>query len=169
MKRRLYFLFPDAAAARRRFPISAPTALIDDRIHTIAHDGVDVSGLPPATARQRRDTLSRLERGLWSCNLAVFALALATMTAGCGVRQRARLGAGAGGHAAQRRRRCLVRAAHCQACIWTRSARRSRHGEILLMVDVSRACVESIEELMRRVHPAAVPGGSSWTPNAFGV
>lgn len=44
-----------------------------------------------------------------------------------------------------------------------------RHGELLLMVDVSRDCVEDVEELMRRRHPEAVNGGSGWTPDAFGV
>jgi pheromone shutdown protein TraB len=44
-----------------------------------------------------------------------------------------------------------------------------RHGELLLMVDVSRDCVEDVEELMRRRHPEAVTGGSVWTPDAFGV
>jgi hypothetical protein len=44
-----------------------------------------------------------------------------------------------------------------------------RHGELLLMVDVSRDCVEDIEELMRHRHPEAVTGSSGWTPDAFGV
>jgi len=44
-----------------------------------------------------------------------------------------------------------------------------RHGELLLMVDVSRDCVEDVEELMRRRHPEAVAGGSGWTPDVFGV
>ena len=43
------------------------------------------------------------------------------------------------------------------------------HGELLLMVDVSRDCVEDVEELIRRRHPEAVAGGSAWTPDAFGV
>ena len=44
-----------------------------------------------------------------------------------------------------------------------------QHGELLLVVDVSRDCVEDVEELMRRRHPEAVTGGSAWTPDAFGV
>jgi hypothetical protein len=34
---------------------------------------------------------------------------------------------------------------------------------------VSRDCVESVEELMERVHPEVVPGGSSWTPGVMGI
>lgn len=168
MKRRLYFLFPDAAAARRAVSDLGANGVANDRIHTIARDGVDVSGLPPATARQRRDTLCRLERGLWNCNLAVFALALATMTAGWAfgnalvwVPALAVMLLSVGGGALFALRLPSVHLDEFRAALG--------HGEILLMVDVSRECVESIEELMLRVHPAAVPGGSSWTPNAFGI
>ena len=168
MKRRLYFLFPDAITARRAVADLGTNGVATDRIHTIARGDVDVSGLPPATAAQRRDTLCRLDRGLWNCNLAVFALALAVMLAGWALGNMLvwmpallvmLLSVGGGALFALR-----VPSVHMDEF---RAA--LAHGEILLMVDVSRECVESIEELMLRVHPEAVPGGSSWTPNALGI
>ncbi len=43
------------------------------------------------------------------------------------------------------------------------------HGEILLMVDVSRDCVEEIQVLMERRHPEATIGGNGWSPGVPGI
>ena len=168
MKRRLYFLFPDATTARRAVADLGTNGVATGQIHAIARDDVDTTGLPPATAPQRRDSLCRIDRGLWNCNLAVFALALVILMVGWAFGSTLvwmpalvvmLLSVGGGALFALR-----LPSVHLDEF---RTA--LAHGEILLMVDVSRDCVESIEELMLRVHPAAVPGGSSWTPNAFGV
>jgi len=168
MKRRLYFLFSDTAAARRAVADLGTNGVATGQIHTVARDGVDVSGLPPATAPQRRDTLRRLDRGLWYGNLVVFTLALATLIAGWAlgntlawVLALAVMLFTLGGGALFAMRLPGVHLDEFRAALG--------HGEILLMVDVSSDCVESIEELMHRVHPDAVPGGSSWIPNAFGI
>jgi hypothetical protein len=41
------------------------------------------------------------------------------------------------------------------------------HSEILLMVDVPRQRVAEIEEMVRRRHPEAIPGGIGWTIEAL--
>lgn len=168
MKRRLYFLFPDPATARRAVADLTANGVAMEQMHTVARDGVDVSDLPPATAAQRRDLLCRIERGLWNCNLAVFAVALALLVAGWAfdntlvwVPALAVMVLTVGGGALFALRVPGVHLDEFRAAL--------AHGEILLMVDVSRDCVESVEELMLRLHPEAVPGGSSWTPDAFGV
>lgn len=168
MKRRLYFLFPDADAARRAVADLGTNGVATRQIHAIARDGVDLGGLPPASAAQRRDTLCRIERGLWNCNLAVFALAAALLVAGLALDNTLAWMLALvvmlltfGGGTLFALRLPSVHLDEFRAAL--------AHGEILLMVDVSRDCVESIEELMLRVHPEAVPGGSSWTPNAFGI
>ena len=43
------------------------------------------------------------------------------------------------------------------------------HGDIVLLVDVPRRRHGEIEELMRRRHPEAVPGGSSWTIDGISI
>lgn len=168
MKLRLYFLFPDDAAARRAVADLGTNGVATDQIHTVARDGVDVSGLPPATAPQRRDTLRRLDHGLWYGNLVVFTLAVATLIAGWALGSTLAwvlalvvMLLTVGGGAWFALRLPSVHLDEFRAAL--------AHGEILLMVDVSSDCVESIEELMLRVHPEAVPGGGSWTPNAFGI
>ena len=44
-----------------------------------------------------------------------------------------------------------------------------RHGEILLMVDVTEERVADIENLVHRHHPEATVGGVSWGTPAFGL
>lgn len=168
MKRRLYFLFPDTVTAQRAVADLTANGVDTRQIHTVARDRVDVSGLPPATVAQRRDVLCRIERGLWNCNLALFALAVVMLVAGWALGNTLAAVLGLvimlltfSGGALFALRVPSVHLDEFRAAL--------AHGEILLMVDVSRDCVESIEELMLRVHPEAVPGGSSWTPGAMGI
>lgn len=137
-------------------------------MHVVARPGVDVGGLPPATERQRRDVLKRLDKTLWGGNLVLFGVAFAllvlTVVFGNAVGMVlvsavmvASFTAGA------------LFALRLPATHLDEFHEALRHGELLLMVDVSRDCVEDVEELMRRRHPEAVAGGSGWTPDVFGV
>jgi len=47
--------------------------------------GTDLSGLPPATERQRRDILKRLEQTLWGGNLVLFGARVRRVGAGRGL------------------------------------------------------------------------------------
>jgi hypothetical protein len=168
MKRRLYFLFPDAEQAHRAVADLDSLGVDRAHMHALARPDVDLGDLPPATTRQQRDFLMRIERGLWDGNLLLFALA------GIGLIVAAVLGNTLGVVAA-----AIVMLASFLGGAWFamsvpdvhleefRSA--LQHGEILLLVDVSRDCVQDVEELMVRRHPEAVPGGSGWTPDRFGV
>lgn len=168
MKRRLYFLFSDTGQARSAVADLAGLSVDPGHMHVLARPGTDLSGLPPATERQRRDFLMHLEKTLWGGNLVLFGLAFA------GLALAAVFGSVPG----------MVLAAAVLIASFTSGAlfalrmplvhlnefhEALRHGELLLMVDVSRDCVEDVEELMRRRHPDVVTGGSGWTPDAFGV
>jgi len=168
MKRRLYFLFSDTSQARRAVADLDGLGVDPGHMHVLARPGTDLSGLPPATERQRRDILKRMEKTLWGGNMALFGIALAGLVLG------ALFGSVIG----------MVLAAAVMIASFVSGAlfvlrlptthldefhEAIRHGELLLMVDVSRDCVEDVEELMRRHHPEAVTGGSVWTPDAFGV
>jgi hypothetical protein len=168
MKRRLYFLFSDINQARKAVTDLDGLGVDPGHMHALARPGTDLSGLPPATERQRRDVLKRLEKTLWGGNLVLFGVAFAGLVLG------AVFGSSIG----------MVLAAAVMIASFTSGAlfalrlptthldefhEELRHGELLLMVDVSRDCVEDVEELMRRRHPEAVAGGSGWTPDAFGV
>lgn len=168
MKRRLYFLFPDTEQAHRAVADLDSLGVDRAHMHALARPDVDLGGLPPASARQQRDLLMRIERGLWDGNLLLFGLA------GIGLIVAAVLGSTAGVVAA-----VIVMLASFAGGAWFAMSvpdvhldefhAALQHGEILLMVDVSRDCVEDVEELMHRRHPEAVAGGSGWTPNVFGV
>ena len=43
------------------------------------------------------------------------------------------------------------------------------HSEVLLMVDVPASRMAEIEKLVGRRHPEAIPGGTSWTIEAWGL
>lgn len=168
MKRRLYFLFPDLSHATIAFTDLKGIGVDPSLIHAIVRPGSDLTGLPPATERQRDDLLGRLERIFWNGNLALFALAMGgyllavalNSTAGMIVAGLVMVASVAGGTW------YAITAPHVHIDEFHAAL---EHGEILLMVDVSRDCVSDVEELMYRRHPEAVVAGSSWTPNIFGV
>jgi len=168
MKRRLYFLFSDTGQARTAVADLVGIGVDPGHMHVLARPGVDLSGLPPATERQRRDILKRLEMTIWNGNLALFGIAFA------GLFLAAVFGSVIGVLLAA----AVMIASFVSGALFTLRLPTThldefheaiRHGELLLMVDVSRDCVEDVEELMRRRHPEAVTGGSVWTPDAFGV
>jgi hypothetical protein len=168
MKRRLYFLFSDAPAARAAVRDLGSIGVDRVYMHTVAREDIDLSDLPPATERQRRDLLKRVERTLWDGNLAVFGLAFAGLIISLGYDNLAGMVfSGAvmivslvsGTLFAMRTPTTHLDEFHSAL----------HHGEVLLMVDVTRDCMEDVEEYMRRLHPDAVTGGSAWTPDAFGV
>ena len=168
MTRRLYFVFPDPAHARAAVDHLRAAGLDDAHLHALAREGVDLAGLPPASPRQRIDTLSRLERAAWNTNLALFALALAGLAWA--------LPAGASVAAAT----ALAVAVATVTAGWLFVQRLPHvhldefrqalaHGEVLLMVDVPPGRVAEIEALIHRRHPEAVPGGAGWTVEALGL
>ena len=168
MKRRLYFLFSDAGQARKALADLDGLGVDADHIHVLARPGADLSGLPPATDRQRRDILKYLEKTLWGGNLVLFGMAFAALVLavtfgsviGTVLAAAVMIVSFVGG---------ALFALRLPTTHLDEFQDALRHGELLLMVDVSRDCVEDVEELMRRRHPEAVTGGSVWTPDAFGV
>ncbi len=168
MKRRLFFVMPDADHALATIGDLENAGIERDHVHALAGRGVDAKMLPPPTARQRRDGAWRLERLLWNANLWIFTVALVgaivavlyDSTAGIVVSVIVMLGTLATGAWAS----IQVPDTHLDEF---REA--LKHGEVLLMVDVPRGRVREIEERVARRHPEAVAGGSSWSGEAFGM
>lgn len=168
MKRRLYFLFSNTDQARKALIDLDGLGVDAHHIHVLARPGADLSGLPPATDRQRRDILGYLEKTLWGGNLLLFGIACTGLLLSWVFDNRvgmilavfavlASISAGA------------LFALRLPTTHLEEFHEALRHGELLLMVDVSRDCVGDVEALMRRRHPEAVTGGSGWTPGMFGV
>ena len=168
MKRRLYFLFPENAQARSAVADIAALGVDNEHIHALARPEVNLSGLPAATERQRHDSLHRLEQVLWGSTLLLFVLALASLTLALMIANIAlaviaaviMLATAVGG---------VLFAMRMPRVHLDEFREALRHGEILLMVDVTRERVFEVEELMHHRYPQVVTGGSAWTPDAFGV
>lgn len=168
MKRRLFFVMPDADHALATIGDLERTGIERTHVHAIAGPGVDAKPLPAATSQQQHDGAWRLERLLWNANLWIFAVALAggiaslyyDSTPGIVLSVAVMLGTLATGAWAA----IQVPDTHLDEF---REA--LKHGEVLLMVDVPRGRVREIEEMVARRHPEAVAGGSSWSGEAFGM
>jgi hypothetical protein len=168
MTRRLFFLLPDEAQAVQ-FLSDLENAGIERRhLHAIAGRGRDVSRLAPASMRQRHDWVGRIERVVWAGNLLLFALAgigliLALVSAQpvwAVVASGVMLAAFAGGTWFTQRIP-TTNLAEFQELL--------KHDEILMLVDVPKARVGEIEDLVRRRHPEAIAGGVGWTVEALGL
>lgn len=168
MKRRLYFLFPDTAAAQAAVSDLTGIGVERAHMHTLARRGTDLGDLPAATPQQRHGLLQRIERILWNGNLLLFLLALVWLVVAVlldslvgAVLAGAVLVASLIGGILYTHRRPSLQFDEFRAAL--------AHGEILLLVDVARERVEGVETLMHQRHPNAVTGGSAWTPDVFGV
>jgi hypothetical protein len=169
MQRRLYFLLPDSTHAAALVRDLEGRGIERTHMHAIAGRGGEVSGLPVASSMQRNDTGARIERYLWSGNLALFFLALVALVA------LALLPVPAAW--------LLLPAAIMLACFVSglefvmrtpnvhlaefQSA--LRHREILLMIDVPVGQVADVENLAHRRHPEAIAGGVGWSIEALPV
>lgn len=167
MERRLYFLAPDAPAAKQVVDELRAAGISSEHIHAIGRDEKSLGVLPPATDQQRRDTLHTIQRIFWNGNLAVFGIALLGLLIALYTGR-------------------PVLATLCLAImigtfvlgllntrlpdVHLQEFREAlRHGEILIFVDVPKERVQEIEDLVHRRHPEVTVGGVGWTIGALGV
>jgi hypothetical protein len=168
MKRRLYFLFPDPQKAHRVVGELTRAGIDRARMHALAADGVDLSGLPAANVEQRTDLGARIERVLWGANLAFFGVALlvfvGTLLAG--------MSAWSVVAVAVMLTTFLVGASFAVRVpnVHLDEFRDAlAHRGVLLMVDVPRARVPEVEDRVHRHHPEATVGGVGWTAEILRV
>lgn len=168
MLRRLFFLFPEKSQVHAVVGGLAKKGIDYGRMHTLAKDGVDLDGLPPATARQSSDLGAKLESWFWNLNLLIFFVALALilfaafsnawylMLSGLFV---ATANVLLGNYFTSK-----IPRVHLDQFRGALS-----HGEILLMVDVPHWRVREISQVVTRHHPEADPGGVGWTIEALHI
>ncbi len=166
--RRLYFLFPDPDHARGVTRELVQAGVDEQHIHAVARDGVDLSALPAATVRQRRDSAAGIEAVAWNSNLVLFAAASVALLVSL-LLASVWLAVGA----------LVVMAVTFLGGAWFalrvpdvhldefRAA--LAHGEIVLMVDVAPERVAEIEDLVHRRHPEANVGGVGWSIEGLGI
>ena len=168
MLRRLYFLFPDEHSTRRAVEDLVRAGVKENFMHAVGREGIKLASLPPATLRQRRDTLWVIERILWNSDLAVFGIALAglilSLIGGFSIWSVAAI--------------AVMFVAFIAGALYTNFVPNTHldefrgalgHGEVVLMVDVPKRRVLEIEDLVGHHHPGAIAGGTGWTINALGV
>lgn len=158
MNRRIYWLLPDLASAQRTMDDLLLARIGEQRIHFVAREGVDLSGLHPANLLQTSDVVRAAETGLviggGSGALLGAVVAVVYPVFGSSpqwglIAVLAILGALVGAWASS------------MIGVSTPSQRLKRfepaieQGKILLMVDVPRGRVEEIEARLEKLHPEA--------------
>lgn len=169
MKRRLYFLLPDAEHARGVLGELQTAGIERKFMHAIAGRDADLEDLPVATKQQRADIAARTESYLWNGNLVIFFVALLALLVLAVLQVNGYwllLPAGimliafiAG----------LEFVTHVPNVHLGEFRDALRHREILLMIDVPVTQVARVEELVHRHHPEAVDGGVGWSIAALPV
>lgn len=170
MSRRIYWLIPDAASARRTVDDLLMARVPVGHIHCAGREGMNLSGLHPANVLQTTDVIYAAEAGLLiggtvgiaagvlvamyyplgidSLEWGVVAV-LGGLGALIGAWSSSMIGISVPSHRLKR----------FQAAI--------EEGQILLMVDVPRLQVKAIEDLLQAAHPEARFGGEDANTPVF--
>ena len=168
MLRRLYFVIPDESQAMQVVADLETVGVDRNHVHALPGRGATLTHLPLATERQRRDNVWHLESSVWAVNMALFGLALLGLLASLYLRSLAGAAAAATIMAVT-----LLAGVWFAVCVPDTHLDEFRgvlsHSEILLMVDVPKAKVFDVEEIIRRRHPEAVMGGAGWTFERLGI
>jgi hypothetical protein len=162
MRRRLYWLLPDLASARRMVDDMLLARVEERHLHFVARKGTDMSGLHPANVLQTSDLIRSAERGLviGGGSGAVIGAVLAWFYPVVGDPPQWGLvgvfmivGALFGAWTSSM----------IGASVPSERLKRFRPqidaGQILLMVDVPRGRVEEIEARLQQLHPEAALKG----------
>lgn len=166
--RRIYFLVPDIETTGKIVD-ELLLARVDERhIHVIAKRDTPLENLPEATFLQKTDFIPALEQGLaiggatgTLAGLVAVALPTGLILGGGAVLATALVGAGMGAWAAS-----LIGASVGNRRLKEYESAIER-GEILVMVDVPKAQVQMIEDLIHMHYPQAECKGIDPTIPAF--
>ena len=158
MHRRIYWLLPDLASARRTMDDLLLARVTESQIHFVAREGADMSGLHAANLLQTSDVVRSAQAGLVIGGAvgAVLGVVAAMFFPIVGdspqwgmIAVLSIVGAGIGAWASS------------MIGVSTPNNRLKRfepaieQGQILLMVDVARSRVEEIEARLEALHPEA--------------
>ena len=158
MRRRIYWLLPDLASARRTMDDLLLARIAETHIHFVAREDADLSGLHAANILQTSDVVRAAQAGLviggavgavLGAIAALFFPIVGTSPQWGMIAVLAIVGAGFGGWASS------------MIGVSTPNNRLKRfepaieQGQILLMVDAPRSRVEEIESRLQALHPEA--------------
>jgi hypothetical protein len=169
MRRRLYFLLPDVAAARHTVDDLLLARVEDRHMHVLARRGTDLGELHEASPLQKTDLVHGAEIGLVIGGLGGFLLGVfvvLTPPEGLTLELAVVLATTLGGALLGAWIASLVGAAVPNSRL-KRFDADIEAGRVLLMVDVRRSRIEEIRELVHRRHPEASGGAMEPTLPAF--
>ena len=165
MRRRIYWLLPDLASARRTMSDLLLARVAEQHIHFVTPEGIDNTGLHPANVLQTSDVLRAAQAGLVIGGVAggVVGTAVAVFFPMFGDGSISAVDARQWGVAAvlSVMGGAIGAWASSMIGISTPSHRLRRfqgaleQGQILLMVDVPRARVAEVEAMLAASHPEA--------------
>ena len=169
MRRRLYFMVPDAGSARQIHNELLLARIEDDHIHVIAKDGVSLVGLHEASILQKSDFVHGAETGLAvGGGIGIIAGLVAIFFPPAGVDLQlvtilltALIGAAFGAWASS-----MVASSIPNSRLRAFESAITA-GHILMMVDVPAGRVSEIRELVAAHHPEAMGSGIEPTIPAF--
>jgi len=166
--RRLYFLLPDVATARKIVDELLLVHIPYEHIHILANQDTPLEELPEAGVAQKTDVVPALERGLAVggsmgvvAGLLALAIPLGPVAAGGAILFGALGGAGIGAWISS-----MIGISLPNSRL-TRFEEAVAQGHILMMVDVPKMRVEEFEELIHGHHPEAEIEGTEPTIPSF--
>ncbi len=168
MRRRLYFVLPNVESARRTENELLLARIEESHIHFLAREDVELGRLPSASVVQRSDLLHAMIIGLIAGGMtgaaagAVIYFAPAETGLGIGIilvvaLVGAVLGTWVSGMIG-------ISVPNTQLRLFEPAV---EAGQILMMVDVPKARVAEITELIHATHPEAADGGMEMDKPAF--
>lgn len=168
MLRRLYIEFPDRLHAATAVEELIDLGVVERHIHTIAAEGVDVSGLPVATSSQRRNQAARIESLGWNLNLGIFFVAAILLVVSL-FQQLWFMGTVMALVMVTTFTLGNYFATHIPHHNMQQFIESLKHGDILLMVDIPLWQVPATEKVLRKHHPEMLTGGVSWAVESWQV
>jgi hypothetical protein len=169
MRRRLYFMVPDTASARRIRDELLLARIEDGHIHVLAKDGVALEGMQEASILQRTDFVHGAETGLVvGGGIGILAGLVALLFPPAGIDLQlvtilvtALIGAAFGAWVSS-----MIASSIPNSRLKTFEAG-IQAGRVLMMVDVPASRVDEIRKLVATHHPEASGGTPEPTIPAF--
>jgi hypothetical protein len=164
--RRIYFLVPNIEITKKIVDDLLLARVEEHHIHVLAKRGTPLEELPEASFLQKTDFFPALEQGValggatgLLAGLVALFLPTGLVLGGGAVFAITLAGAGVGG----------LMSSMVGSSIGSRRIEQFQEamekGEFLVMIDVSRDCVEKIEDIVKKHHPEAECAGTD--PHTF--
>jgi len=167
--RRIYFLLPNVEVARKVVDELLLTRIDEHHIHVIAKEGTPMEDLPEASLAQKSDVVPALERGIavgGATGILAGVVAVTFPPAGLALGGGALLAIALAGSGFGAFMSTMIGVSVPNSRL-KQFEDAVNEGEILMLVDVPKARVDEIENMVKQHHPDADIEGTEPTIPAF--